>query len=104
MVKQVQTLDVHWFPVKQTLLHPPQLLGSLVVFVHTLLQSWLFVGHAHTPCPLQTSPPLHTRPQPPQLLLSVFVFTHALLQSVRFGPHVAVHTLALHTGVWPLQT
>jgi hypothetical protein len=75
----------------QTLLQPPQLLGSVVASTQMVLQS-VRAPFEHTQVPdEQVSPAavLQACPQLPQLLLSFDVVTQLPLQSVLPEPHAA---------------
>ena len=49
--------------------HAPQLLASVVVFVHCVPQYVWFAGHVHEPI-AHERPPLHMVPHAPQFMLS----------------------------------
>lgn len=79
MVTQV-LLSQTW-PAPQTRLHAPQLLGSVVVCTHLLLQLVLPVGQRHWL--LRHWPPgPHELPHAPQLLASFWVKVHEPLHTV----------------------
>jgi hypothetical protein len=62
---------------------PPQLFGSICVFVHAPLQSVLPVGHASEQVPIeQTRPVMQTVLHDPQLNGSICSFTHTPLHTV----------------------
>jgi hypothetical protein len=66
--------------------HPPQLAGSVMVFVHMDRHRFGFAaGQPHTPA-VQVCPVRHAMPHMPQLAASVIVFVQVPLQSSGVAP------------------
>jgi hypothetical protein len=80
----------HIVPPGQRLPQPPQLRGSVCVFVHCTPQSVSPPPHAHAPL-AQFAPVGQVFPHMPQFDGSVCSFTQALLQSESPAAHVVVH-------------
>jgi hypothetical protein len=89
----VHTPFVHVLPPAHTFPQEPQLLLSVLVSTHWLLQAVSPAPQtsAHTPF-VHAVPAPHTFPQEPQLLLSELVFTHELPHFVSPPAQKSVHT------------
>jgi hypothetical protein len=85
-VGQPQTPAVQVAPCAHFIPHWLQLAGSVIVLVHTLLQTLVMpAGHSHVPF-VQAAPCGQTVPHAPQLLVSASVLVHVPLQSSGVPP------------------
>ena len=92
----------HDLPPVQTLPHPPQLMGSVLVSTHAVPHR-VSVPQLHAPA-VQLSPAGQTLPQLPQFFASVPTSTQAPEQFVVPVGHVAAQAPAAQTGEVPLHT